>query len=154
MSITFYIAIQVEGGTRYAYHCDCSQRWCDACDAAYAKGEEAPPMRTCEDCTDVEVNMANLNAVEWLRWMDLPAVPSGEIKAGDLAARCRRRLWDEARNHDPAISGRDRARTYGLEGGVGARVIFADRDEDYLRNQTARMLKVCEKAGDRLIAWA
>jgi hypothetical protein len=148
MSITFYIAIAADGGTRFAYHCDCSRRWCDACDAAWSNDAESPPMFTCEDCTDTEVNMANSNALEWLRWIGLDAAYGGQIEARDLAARCRRRLWDEQRNYDPAVEGAD----YKIDG--GPRVIVADRRPSYLREQTERVLKICEKAGDRLVAWA
>jgi hypothetical protein len=148
MSITFYIANKVDGGTRYAYRCDCSMRWCDACDVAFEKSEESPPMYTCENCTDTEVNMANVNAVEWMRWVGLSADYCGEVKASDLAVLCRRRLWDEARNHDPKREGVE----YKVPN--GPRVIECERRPDYLRSQTERMLKVCEKAGDRLIAWA
>ena len=148
MSVTFYIAIEVDGGTRYAYHCDCSQRWCDACDEASRSGADYPDQFTCSDCTDVEVNMTNPNAKDWLCWIGLAAVDCGQIKAHDLAARCRRRLWDEQRNYDPAVEGAE----YKIDG--GPRVIVSDRRPHYLREQTAHILKICEKAGDRLIAWA
>jgi hypothetical protein len=152
MSITFYIAIEVDGPrgpeTRFAYRCDCSKRWCDACDEAAKAGADYPDQFTCADCTDVEVNMTASNTRDWLRWIGLPAEDYGQISARDLAARCRRRLWEEARNHDPAIEGfEDKA-----EG--RARLIVCGRRPDYLRERTAQMLKVCEKAGDRLIAWA
>ena len=147
MSITFYIAISEGGGTRFAYHCDCSRRWCVACDAAWAKGQDAPAEFSCPDCTDVEVNMANDNARQWLRWIGLPPDDGGEISARELAARCRRRLWDEARNHDPAVEGSDHK-----EDGC-ARLIICDRRPNYLRERTEQMLKICEKAEGRLIAW-
>lgn len=148
MSITFYVAIAVDGGTRFAYHCDCSTRWCDACDEAWNKALTTPAQLSCPDCTDVELNMANQNAMEWLSWIGLAPSYGGNIEARDLAARCRRRLWNESRNHDPALEGDD----YKIEG--GPRVIICGRRPDYLREQTERMLKICEKAGDRLIAWA
>ena len=148
MSVTFYIAVKVGDETRCAYRCDCDRRWCDACDVAFLSDQEAPLMYSCEDCTDVELNMANANAVEWLRWVGLPADYGGQVEARDLAARCRRRLWDEQRNHDPAVEGA----AYKIEG--GPRVLVMDRRPCYLREQTERMLRICEKAGDRLIAWA
>lgn len=148
MSITFCIAVSVDGGTRFAHHCDCSTRWCDACDEAWAKGLNTPAQFSCSDCTDVEVNMANGNAREWLTWVGLPPHDGGEISARDLAARCRRRLWDEGRNHDPATEG------YESKAPGCARLVVCDRRPGYLRERTAQMLKVCEKAGDRLIAWA
>ena len=152
MSITFYIAIEVDGPKgpeiRFAYRCECSKRWCDACDESWANNTKAPDMFSCDDCTNVELNMANGNAVDWMRWIGLASAPCGEIKAPELAALCRRRLWDEQRNHDPGVDGTDE-QTPGR-----ARMITFDRPPNYLRDQTARMLKICEKAGDRLIAWA
>lgn len=148
MSITFYIAIEVDGGTRFAYHCDCSRRWCAACDEAWKTGADYPDQFTCADCTDVEVNMTETNTKDWLRWIGLDPVDHGQISARELAARCRRRLWDEARNHDPAVDGYD----HKAEG--CARLIVVGRRPDYLRERTEQMLRICEKAGDRLIAWA
>lgn len=147
MSVDFYIAIEVEGGTRYVYRCDCDIRWSDACDAAYDKGEQTPEMFSCESCTDVKVNLHSQNAGDWMRWVGLTSAPMGEIKATELAALCRRRLWDEARNHDAAVS-------FDEYQGKGARVISGGRPEGRLRDITEQMLRVCEKAGDRLIAWA
>jgi len=147
MSIDFHIAIEVDGGTRYVYRCDCSQRWCDACDVAFDKGERSPEMFSCANCTDVSVNLHNQNAGDWLRWVGLVSAPSGEIKATELAALCRRRLWDEKRNHDAGISFEE------YQGAMGARVISGGRPEGRLRDITEQMLRVCEKAGDRLISW-
>jgi len=147
VSITFFIAISEGGCTRIAYHCDCSRRWCDACDEAWAKGTDAPAEFFCDDCTNVEVNMSNANAREWLRWIGLAPDNGGEISARDLAARCRRRLWDEARNYDPAALG------YEHKADGCARLIVCDRRPNYLRERTEQMLKICEKAGERLIAW-
>ena len=92
--------------------------------------------------------MANANAREWLAWVGLAGTDWGQIQASDLAARCRRRLWNEERNHDPAVEGSE----HQVPG--HARLIVPDRRPDYLREQTARVLKICEKAGDRLIAWS
>lgn len=147
MSVDFYIAIKVDGGTRYVYRCDCSQQWCDACDVAWEKGEQSPEMFLCESCTDVSVNLHNGNAADWLRWVGLTSAPCGEIKAAELAALCRRRLWDEARNHDAGTEGAD----YKVPN--GPRVIMGGRPDGRLRQITEQMLRVCEKAGDRLIAW-
>lgn len=148
MSITFSIMQRHEDGTlRFAYRCDCSQRWCDACDKAFDNGETSPEMFTCENCTDVEVNMANANALEWMQWVGIAVEYSGEINASDLAAKCRRRLWNEARNYDPALDHHE------INEPGRVRVIIAGRDRGYLRNRTEAMLKVCEKAGDRMISW-
>jgi len=148
MSVDFYIAVEVEGGTRYVYRCDCSERWCDACDIASEKGEDSPEMFTCENCTDVSVNLHSQNAGDWMRWVGLVSAPMGQIKATELAALCRRRLWNEARNHDAGTSFED------FKGPTGPRVIMGGRPDGRLRQITEQMLKVCEKAGDRLIAWA
>jgi hypothetical protein len=148
MSVDFYIAVHMEGGTRYVYRCDCSQRWCDACDIAFDKGERSPLMFSCENCTDVSVNLHNQNAGDWMRWVGLDASkPYGEIKASELAALCRRRLWDEKRNHDDGITFEE------YHGAMGARVITGGRPDGRLRQITEQMLRVCEKAGERLIAW-
>lgn len=148
MSVTFSIMKRHEDGTlRFAYRCDCSQRWCDACDEADAKGEKYPPQFTCDQCTDTDINMANMNAMEWLTWVGLTADYGGEIEASKLAVLCRRRLWDEARNHDPAIPGEV------FQSMNGPRVIISSRRPGYLRERTEQMLKLCEKAGDRVISW-
>lgn len=148
MSVTFSIMQRHEDGSlRFAYRCDCSQRWCDACDEAYAKGEDSPAMFTCDQCTNTDINMTNMNAMEWLAWVGLTADYGGEIEASKLAVLCRRRLWDEKRNHDPAIEGDE----YKVDG--GPRVIIAGRRPAYLRHQTERMLALCLKAGDRVISW-
>lgn len=147
MSVDFYIAIEVDGGTRYAYRCDCSRRWCDDCDLAWQEGRDTPDQYSCENCTDVSVNLHNQNAGDWMRWVGIQSEPHGHMKASDLAALCRRRLWDEKRNHDAPVAFEDH-QTPGR-----ARVIMGGRPEGRLRQITEQMLRVCEKAGDRLIAW-
>ena len=148
MSVDFYIAQRTDdGGTRYVYRCDCDMRWCDACDVAFDKGEDSPPMFTCDSCTDTKVNLHNQNAGDWLRWVGLVSAPSGEIKATELAALCRRRLWDEKRNHDAGTTFED----HQVPG--RARVIMGGRPEGRLRDITEQVLRVCEKAADRLICW-
>lgn len=146
MSITFFIAVRrPDGETRMAYRCDCSERWCNACDAAWAKDEKAPDMFTCDDCTDTEMNLANVNAMEFIHWLGITADYS--LPATEVAALCRRRLWDEKRNHDPLKEGDE----YKVEN--GPHVIISERRPGYLREKTKIMLRICEKAGDRLIAW-
>jgi hypothetical protein len=152
MSITFYITeVNAAGQMVRAYRCDCSQRWCDACDAAWANDQKTPEMFSCSDCTDTEVNMGNGNALEFMEWISIRADYGGDIPAPELAARCRRRLWDESRNHDPALSGEDRAAAMGVAG--NPRVIVGDRMPGYLRMRTEQMLRICEKAGNRHISW-
>lgn len=147
MSVTFSVAVEVEGGLRPAYRCNCAMRWCDACDQADADGKEWPEQFMCENCTNKDINMSNPNAGDFMRWVGLTSAPGGEIKASELAALCRRRLWDEKRNHDQGFEGRD----YKVTG--GPRVIEGGRRDGYLREQTERMLKLCELAGDRWITW-
>jgi hypothetical protein len=38
-----------------------------------------------------------------LRWLGFAAELFGQVPARELAARCRGRLWDEERNHDPPL---------------------------------------------------
>lgn len=64
----------------------------------------------------------------------------GEISARDLAARCRRRLWDIGRNHGPALA-------EGLEGNA----VALGHPTDYLRERSARLLRLAERAGSRSI---
>lgn len=145
MSITFFIARrEPDGTTRMAYRCDCSERWCNACEAAIYP-EPYPPMFTCDDCTDVEMNLANPNAMEFIAWLGIKADYS--LPAPEVAALCRRRLWDETRNHDPIVLGDE----YKVPN--GPKVIICERRPGYLRERTETMLRICEKAGDRLIAW-
>jgi len=60
--------------------------------------------------------------------------------------RCRRRLWDVARNHDPARAERaERA-----EG----RLITCARRADYLRERTGDLLRLAENAGAARIRWS
>jgi hypothetical protein len=139
MSITF--GIQNQDGS-FAYRCNCSERWCDACDSAWANGEDAPAQFFCENCTDTEINMANDNAYDLMIWIGLAVGYCGSIPARELAVKCRRRLWDEARNHDAPI-----------EGYSDGRIHFAGRRPGYLRERTAQVLALCEKAGERIIYW-
>ena len=89
------------------------------------------------------LNLANDNAFELLDWLALPRVPCGELDAHDLAVRCRRRLWDVARNHDPARDER-----------VDGRLITCARRADYLRERTGDLLRLAEKAGAARIRWS
>lgn len=92
----------------------------------------------------VELQLSNANAADLLGWLGIssPSEPIGSHPAADLAALCRRRLWDEARNHDQALPSTD-------EGGPGTghcRAVFVGRDAGYLRRQTTRLLALAERA--------
>jgi hypothetical protein len=89
------------------------------------------------------LNLGNTNAGDLLDWLTLPRVLWGEIAAQELAARCRRRLWDVARNHDPALAEL-----------VDGRFITCGRRAGYLRERTAELLSLAEKAGDARIRWS
>jgi len=134
------------------FSCDCSRRWCDDCDAAWARDETAPAMYTCDVC-DNELDVNCSNARDLLTWVgvDVGEELCGSIEAPELAARCRRRLWDESRNHDPAMTGDERAESLGLE--QSERVITCGRSADYLRRRCADLLRVAETAGTNFVAW-
>jgi hypothetical protein len=85
------------------------------------------------------LNMANSNAADLLKWIGLDAsLWSGErFKASVIAPLCRRRLWDEKRNYDEEIPGME-----------DDRVIYCGRKAGYLREKTEHLLKVCEMAID------
>jgi hypothetical protein len=96
------------------------------------------------------MNLANANALELLAWLGVEQDWCGTLDAADLAARCRRRLWDESRNHDPMRPAES------WSGAQGCRVIVAERREGYLREQTGRLLAIAEQAqrdGYR-VSWA
>jgi hypothetical protein len=92
------------------------------------------------------MNLSNVNAVDLLLWlgyrrheMDTNGI---RLRAGDLAARCRRRLWPEARNVDPGHSA-------GVDSAPGrATLIDCGRPAGYLKERTAQLLELAELAGD------
>ena len=88
------------------------------------------------------LNLANENAGDLLEWLALARVLWGELDARELAARCRRRLWDVSRNYDPA-----RAES------VDGRVVVCGRFAGYLRERTADLLRLAERAGAARIRW-
>ena len=149
MSITFYVASETQhpeyGTVISGHHCDCMQRWGRDCDALPADAEW-PAMYGCETC-DAEINLANGNAFDLLAWVGLEVNAMGHVAARELAPLVRRRLWDEDRNHDPAIGADD------FRGSKGARVVYGGRAAGYLRAKCEKLLALCERAGDRLIAW-
>ena len=90
--------------------------------------------------------MSNCNARDLLTWLGLSCDDegiSGIVEARELAARCRRRLWDVERNHDA-----------GVDGYRDGNVINCGRRPDYLRERTEQLLKVAIFAGDALVGWA
>ena len=101
--------------------------------------------------TAPSLNLANVNAADLLRWLDLPYGEyqlAGEISPTELAARCRRRLWDVARNWDPELPERT------IETPDLVPVTFFGRRAGFLREMTAELLRVAESAGEGLVAWA
>lgn len=99
------------------------------------------------------INLANLNAIDLLRWLGIGVESEadlvGEMRATEIAARCRRRLWDEARNYDPALP-------ESVVAVPGRPVIIScGRREGYLRERTEELLAISESAapGD-VVRWS
>jgi len=89
------------------------------------------------------------NARDLLEWLGLDAGESlsGKMPGRELAARCRRRLWDEPRNRGagrPAVTVRKPGR---------CAVRHAGRRADYLRQKAADLLFVAGLAGDGSVLW-
>ena len=89
------------------------------------------------------MNLANDNARSLLEWLGYAGSPwdIGRLPAADVAARCRRRLWPEGRNHDQGAPGSDTK----LPG--KPRVIDFGRREGYLEEKTAALLALATEAG-------
>ena len=86
------------------------------------------------------VQMTELNCLDLLKWLWLPAEDWGYVPAVELAARCRRRMWPLPRNFDPAREASEKR--------VGAtRVVVLAREAGYLRARTEELLKLAERAG-------
>lgn len=90
------------------------------------------------------VNVGNITGRDLLVWLGYSLGPYlGEaLDPGDLAAHCRRRLWDEPRNIDPAVPELVLA---------AGRAILLGRPEGYLRRRCEDLLRLAETAGDRTI---
>lgn len=89
----------------------------------------------------VWINLCNRNAGDLLTWLWIPHDGLfGSIKGTELAARCRRRLWDVPQNHDQ-----------GLETVTDGRVTDCGREDDYLRTRTQWLLAMAERAGERMV---
>lgn len=164
MSVTFYAAKQHEDGSiRFLYRCDCDEQYNHAYDMADKHGSTPPDITqfSCEICR-AELNVTNDNARELLAWLGVSSDLCGHIKATELAVKCRRRLWPEARNYDPAIPPIDT--NCGVTGMClcaegrnpvpHARVIYGGRGPGYLRDKTEVLLRIAELAGENLVAWA
>lgn len=94
------------------------------------------------DKPETFVQLTEVDALDLMRWLDLPAEDFGVVEANDLAARCRRRQWPLARNIDPAVPARSmRAVNSNLTYSVPA------REEGYLRAKTNEILRLAERAG-------
>jgi hypothetical protein len=85
-----------------------------------------------------ELNLSNTNARALLQWLGYAAEDlCGELPAGELAARCRRRLWPEARNQDPGLPAR----------WDGTRFWDGGRPPGYLQERTRELLELASLAG-------
>ena len=105
------------------------------------------------DDADTYLNLANSNAGDLLRWLGLPAYAQygdliGDLAAVELAARCRRRLWPEPRNLDPARPSVD------LEQPGRAHFLECGRQAGYLRERTGQLLALCERDLASIIDWS
>lgn len=113
----------------------------------WVTGEETDPERR-----ETFVNVANDNAADLLRWLGIPFDAGdlwGEAKASELAALCRRRLWNEPINQDPGVQGSE-------SGGPGTgqvRVVDCGRRPGYLPERAAELLALCVRAGGGRISW-
>ena len=94
----------------------------------------------CPECSKLTMNICNANAGALLEWLGY----TGElwtyepVDASDMAARCRRRLWDEARNID-----------CGLPVRVEGKVVDCGRRPGYLTEKTRQLLVIAEEAQRR-----
>jgi hypothetical protein len=94
---------------------------------------------------DTYLNLNNRNGDDLLRWLGYTPMYHDELPARELAARCRRRLWNEPHNDDAALPAVDED---------GGRLIFCGRAAGYLRERTADLLRLAERAGDGFIKYS
>lgn len=87
------------------------------------------------------LNLSNVNAADLMRWLGYEPDCCGSLEARELAARCRRRLWPEARNFDAALAG-EVQRAPGR-----ATFIYCGRRAGYLRERTSQLLALAESPG-------
>lgn len=165
MSITFFAAQKINnhrGGeiVTSLFNCDCDQRYLAAHDKVeleWLRLRDVNPMcqdpewpspadYTCNICNHT-MNLNNRNAHDLLDWIGLKFEECGSVSARDMAAKCRRRLWNEPRNYDIGIESTE-------ENQLGhAKVVNCGRDPGYLRHKTEKLLEIADWAGDNLIAW-
>jgi len=116
---------------------------CRHCGEAYRDHYRVDEEILCADASTFHgLNLGTANAMDLLRWLGIPADEYGQHPASDLAARCQRRLWNVERNHDPALA----ASVEGEPGTGRCSAITLGRCPDYLREKTAALLWLAEKA--------
>ena len=140
MSITFFAVQKI--GDNWKPLWTCTNKECDG---------------FCNDCLKHNLNVSSSNARDIIEWLDLLEYDNngslfGEIEALELAARCRRRLWDEERNSDPGLNAADRARKLGVD--QSSRVITCGREPGYLQAKTKQILFIAECAGAHYVSWS
>jgi hypothetical protein len=93
------------------------------------------------------VNVSNRTALDLLAWLAYPVGPhlAGVLDSRDLAARCRRRLWNEPRNLDPAVP---------KESLLGGRLITCGRQAGRLRARCHDLLRLTATADGRPVHYA
>ena len=107
-----------------------------------------------EEDLNTYLNLNLRNARDLLEWLGLPTPPAGdddmfgEIGAKELAARCRRRLWPEARNKDDELLGEVQEAANGH-----CTAIECGRTAGYLRERTQSLLTLCERYIEGMIYW-
>lgn len=137
MSVTFCITVDSYG--RPLLRCACE----------ILRDEEARDFddRTCAAC-NASLNMNNRNAADLIAWLgiegSLTLCMHGSIGAGELAAKCRRRLWPEEFNNDPALPPVVKSE----------RAIECGREANYLRTRTRDLLVIAVMAGDHFVSWS
>jgi len=94
------------------------------------------------------VNLSNLNARDFLNWLGLGESLWGEMKARDLSAVLRRRLWPERRR--VGDTGMVAMVAVGRRGAVLA---DCGRAPGRLAEHAERLLALAECAGDGVIIW-
>ncbi len=101
------------------------------------------------DRPETFMDLSEVDAFALLRWLDLEPAEYGYLVIQDLKARCRRRLWPEPRNFDPAIPASS-------EHAVGGRlrVVVAGRPAGFLRTKTAQLLALAERAPEGHILYS